>query len=291
MIKSMTGFGRGRFEKDGMEFTIDIKSVNHKYHDITVKMPRSINYLEEYVKKRINEVISRGKIDVFISYMNFSNDDKEIKINEKLASSYLTSVKNISTSLNLEQNISIIDILNFPDVVTIVDNKDEEKIKQQLDIALNEAISNFLKMRQAEGEQISKDLEQRLNFIHNTVEKISVVSTGLVEQYVVKLKERIKELLKDNIIDENRLAMETVIYADKCSIEEEITRLKSHINQFKYNLLEDKPTGKKLDFLVQEMNREINTIASKANCLQITQEVIELKNELENIREQIQNIE
>ena len=291
MIKSMTGFGRGRFEDNGKEIVIEIKSVNHKYHDINVKMPRCISYLEDFTKKRINEEITRGKIDVFISYTNFSNANKEVNLDEELAKRYLDSLKNIADKLNIEKNISIIDIARLPEVITVVDKQDEEQMKNELTIALDDALQQFLNMRKTEGEKIAHDLTRRLNLIKENIEQISKFSTGLVEEYIVKLKERIKEVLKDNIIDENRLAMETVIYADKTSIEEEITRLNSHIVQFKNMINEEKPMGKKLDFLIQEMNREINTIASKANCLDITKLVVETKNEIENIREQIQNIE
>ena len=291
MIKSMTGFGRGRYESEGKEFTVEIKSVNHKYHDINVKMPKSISYLEEAVKKKINGVISRGKIDVFINYVNFSSAYKEVKIDEELARNYMNSLTEISEKLNIERKISIMDIVRLPEVITVIDKQDEEEMADQLDIALDEALGYFLDMRIVEGEKIAEDLKNRTCLLSDNLEKISKLSTGLVEEYIVKLRERIKEILKDNIIDENRIALEAVIYADKTSIEEEVTRLKSHINQFQSMLLSNEPKGKQLDFLVQEMNRETNTIASKANCLDITKQIVEMKNELENIREQIQNIE
>lgn len=291
MIKSMTGYGRGRYENDGREFLVEIKSVNHKYHDINIKLPRSISFLEEVVKKRINEVVNRGKIDIYISYTNFSQSDKEVKIDEDLAKNYITAFQKMAQDVNLSPNISVLDIAQLPDVINIVDKQDEEKLKQELNFALEEAISNFLSMRKIEGQRMAEDLQERMKNISKNLETISKLSTGLVDEYIVKLKERIKEILKDNVIDENRIAMEAVIYADKTSIQEELTRLRSHILQFQDMLLEDKAVGKKLDFLIQEMNRETNTIASKANCLEITQTIVEIKNELENVREQVQNIE
>lgn len=291
MLKSMTGYGRGRNEINGKEFTVEIKSVNHKYHDINVKIPKSISYLEEYIKKRINENITRGKIDVYVNYINFSNANKEVKIDEELTSNYITKLNELSNKYNIKNNISIMDIIQLPEVITVVDKQDEDEIKKDFSVTLNEALLNFINMRKIEGEKITNDLSERIDIIYKNIIKISELSTGLVDEYIVKLKQRIKEILKNDIIDENRLALEAVIYADKTSIEEEITRLKSHISQFKTMLQEDKANGKKLDFLVQEMNREINTIASKANCLEITKQVVEIKNELENIREQVQNIE
>lgn len=291
MLKSMTGYGRGRNEINGKEFTVEIKSVNHKYHDINVKIPKSISYLEEYIKKRINENITRGKIDVYVNYINFSNANKEVKIDEELTSNYITKLNELSNKYNIKNNISIMDIIQLPEVITVVDKQDEDEIKNDFSVTLNEALLNFINMRKIEGEKITNDLSERIDIIYKNIIKISELSTGLVDEYIVKLKQRIKEILKNDIIDENRLALEAVIYADKTSIEEEITRLKSHISQFKTMLQEDKANGKKLDFLVQEMNREINTIASKANCLEITKQVVEIKNELENIREQVQNIE
>lgn len=291
MIRSMTGYGRGICQDEGKEFTVEIKSVNNRYHDISIKLPKYISYLEDFIKKEVLKKVNRGKIDIYVNYINVSNSDKEININEELAKKYISALENISKSMNLNTTISMMDIAKIPDVVTIVDNEDEEKTKKLLEIALNEALDNFIQMRKTEGEKIAEDLNSRIATISQNLEKISALSTGLVDEYIVKLRERIKEILTDNKIDENRIAMEAVMYADKTSIEEELTRLKSHISQFKAMLLEDKPIGKQIDFLIQEMNRETNTIASKANCLGITQIVVELKNELENIREQIQNVE
>lgn len=291
MIKSMTGFGRGKYEKDSREYIVEIKSVNHKYSDITIKMPRSITYLEEHIKKEICKTITRGKVDVYVSFINNSNIGREVKINSELANMYISELRKICDETGIENNINVMDISKMPDVLTIQNDENEELIWSELQVALSEAIKEFISMRQTEGEKISKDLLNRINQISGNVNKICEFSTRLVEDYVVKLTNRVKEYLKTNVVDESRLAQEVVIYADKCSVEEEITRLKSHITQFVELLNADGAIGKKIDFLLQEMNRETNTIGSKANCLDITNLVVEIKTELENIREQIQNIE
>lgn len=290
-MKSMTGFGRGKYENNSREYIVEIKSVNHKYNDITIKMPRNISYLEENVKKEINKTISRGKVDVYISFVNNSNIGRNVKINTELASMYINELKKICNETGIQDNINVIDIAKMPDVLTIQNDEDEELLWSELNLALKEALDGFVSMRQIEGEKIKNDLLQRINEVLENTNKISQFSTRLVEDYVVKLTNRVKEYLKTNVVNESRLAEEVVIYADKCSVEEEITRLKSHITQFVELLNTDGAIGKKIDFLLQEMNRETNTIGSKANCLDITNLVVEIKTELENIREQVQNIE
>ena len=289
-MKSMTGYGRGKFENEQREYMIEIKSVNHKYKDISVKIPKTISYLEEKVKKIVSDTVTRGKIDVFISFSNNSTKGKQIKINTELAKIYIEQLKELAKETNIKEEILVTEISKFPDILLIENIENEDVIEKELIKLLKETLDQFINMRQIEANRIRKDLKQRIDIISEKIDKISNNSTGLVEEYVVKLKTRIEEILKTDVIDENRIATETVIYADKISIEEEITRLKSHIMQFN-QLLECENVGKKIDFLIQEMNREINTIGSKANCIEITKEVIEVKVELENIREQIQNIE
>lgn len=291
MIKSMTGFGISKLEKEDRSYNVEIKSVNHKYSDITVKMPRSISYLEEKIKKEISSNISRGKIDVFITFDNNSAKGKNIKINSELASIYIKELRELAEQNNIKADIQVTEISKFPDVLTIENVEDEDTIWKELSECLDNAISNFISMRKEEGIKISEDLEQRINDVSNKVEEISTYSTGLVEEYVVKLETRIKEILKTDVVDKDRLAQEIVIYSDKCSVEEELTRLRSHISQFKTLIRDDNPVGKKIDFLMQEMNRETNTIGSKANSLEITNLVIDIKTRLEDIREQVQNIE
>ena len=292
MIKSMTGFGRSIYENEGREYLIEIKSVNNRFNDINIKMPRSLNYLEERIKKEILKSVSRGKIDLYITFNNNSDLGKNIKINTEIAKKYIDELKKLSNEAEIIDNINIMDISKFPDVLNIrVEETAEEIIEKELLVALENSIKSFIDMRQKEGSKIKQDLEKRINTITERIKEISNISTGLVEEYIVKLETRIKELLKTDVVDQTRLAQEVVIYSDKCSVEEEITRLNSHISQFLNLTNEDIPVGKKLDFLIQEMNRETNTIGSKANNLQITNLVVDIKTELENIREQVQNIE
>ena len=293
MIRSMTGYGKGILSvEEGREYQIEIKSVNHRYLDINIKMPRTLNYLEEVLKKEISEKIKRGKIDVFVAYEDNSQEGKDIKINKELAKIYINQLKELAQKENILSNIEVIDIAKLPDVLTIKMDEEDEKIKNEIIQATKNATDKIIEMKNIEGQKIAEDLLRRIRKIENKVEEISQKSTGLIEEYVVKLEKRIKEILKTEEVDKARLAQEVVIYADKCSIEEEITRLKSHTYQFKNLITDNNGTiGKKLDFIIQEMNRETNTIGSKANNLEITNGVIDIKTELEDIREQIQNIE
>ncbi len=291
MIKSMTGYGRANLSENEREYQIEIKSVNHRYLDISVKMPRQLSYLEDTIKKEISNKVKRGKIDVFITFNNNSLEGRSIKINTELAKAYIDELKKLAEKEDILSDIQVTDISKYPDVLNIQNNQDDDVIKEEVIKVIKIATDNFVQMRQIEGKKISEDLEVRLDKITEKVIEVSKLSTGLIEEYVVKLEARIKEILKNQEIDQARLAQEVVIYADKCSVEEEITRLNSHILQFKNLLNSDEAVGKKLDFIVQEMNRETNTIGSKANNLDITNIVIDLKTEIENIREQIQNIE
>ena len=292
MIKSMTGFGRSTYESQGREYIVEIKSVNNRFSDINIKGPRSFNYLEEEIKKVVLNSVARGKIDLYITFNNNSDLGKKINLNTEIAKKYIEELKKLANETDIIDNINIMDISRFPDVLNIrVEEEAEEIIKNELLVALKQAIENFVDMRQKEGLKIKQDLENRIENIKAKVEDRSLISSRLVEDYIVKLEERIKELLKTDVVDQNRLAQEVVIYSDKCSVEEEITRLKSHISQFLNLLTSETAVGKKLDFLVQEMNRETNTICSKANNLDITNYVVDMKTEIENIREQIQNIE
>lgn len=292
MLKSMTGFGRAKYETNSREYIIDIKSVNNRYSDITIKMPRSISFLEEKVKQKVTNAISRGKVEVFITFNNYSEQGKNIKINSELAKRYIEEIKQLSEDTQINMNINLQEILKMPDVLNIrIDEEAEILIWSELETALTEAINNFITMRETEGLKIQEDLEKRIDYIEKSVNSIDNISDTLVQEYIAKLEKRINDILQNNIVDESRLAQEVVIYSDKCSVEEELTRLKSHIIQFKELLNKNTANGKKIDFLIQEMNREINTIGSKANNLDITNYVIEIKTELENIREQIQNVE
>ena len=291
MIKSMTGYGKANLSKDLREYQIEIKSVNHRYLDISVKMPRALSYLEEDIKREISTKVKRGKIDVFVNFENNSIEGKEIKINTELAKIYIDELKKLAEKENILADIQVTEISKYPDVLNIQNVQEDETIKNEVLETTKMAVENLVQMRQVEGKRIAEDLLERLEKIQEKVEKISELSTGLIEEYVVKLEERIKQILKDQEIEQSRLAQEVVIYADKCSIQEEVIRLNSHISQFKTLLNSDEAIGKKLDFIIQEMNRETNTVGSKANNLKITNGVIDMKTEIENIREQVQNIE
>lgn len=291
MIKSMTGYGRAKLLKEDREYQIEIKSVNHRYLDISVRIPKQLSYLEETIKKEIAKKVKRGKIDVFVTFENNSLEGKEIKINTELAKAYIDELKKLAEKENILSDIQVTEISKYPDILNIQSNQDDEKITEEVLETITIATDNLVQMRETEGNKISEDLLKRLNIINKKVEEIAKLSTGLIEEYVVKLEERINEILKNQEIDKTRLAQEVVIYADKCSIEEEVTRLNSHISQFKNLLNSNEAIGKKLDFIIQEMNRETNTIGSKANNLEITNGVIDIKTEIENIREQVQNIE
>lgn len=291
-MKSMTGFGRAKQIINGREYNIEIKSVNHKYNDINIKLPRNISYIEELVRKQISNKVARGKIDIYITFNNFSVDGKLVTINKDLAKLYINQLKELANETKINDNIEVIDICKFPDILQIqTDEENEDCIKEELSMCLEEAIQNLNDMKTKEGIKIKEDLIKRMDRVEIMVTNIFEFSTGLIEEYVVKLKERIQDLLHTDIIDETRIAQETVIYSDKCSVEEELTRLKSHIKQFRDLMELDCAIGKKLDFIIQEMNRETNTIGSKSVKLEITNLVIDIKTELENIREQIQNIE
>jgi len=276
MIKSMTGYGKESLIIDSREYQVEIKSVNHRYLDISIKLPRTLNYLEK-MKRIIASKVKRGKFDVYVNFINNSTEGKNIKINTEIAKMYVKELKELAENENLISNINVMEIAKLPEVLNIQNTQEDDIIEKELEKVMTNAVDNLIAMRVAEGNKIEKDLIERLDIINEKVKEISELSTGLIQEYVVKLEGRIKELLTDQDIDKNRLAQETVIYADKCSIQEEVTRLDSHIAQFKQILNSKEAIGKKLDFLIQEMNRETNTIGSKANNLEITNAVIEIK--------------
>ena len=280
----MTGFGRAKCEYEGREYNVEIKSVNHKYSDVSIKIPRQISYLEEKVRKEILTKVSRGKIDVFITLQDYSEKGKNIKINKELAKVYISQLRELAEETGITADIDVIDISKFPEVLNISNQDNEEIYWDELRGVLDTALDNFVAMRETEGNKICDDLKVRMERIKEKVSKISSYSAGLVEEYIVKLNARVKELMSTDVIDENRLAQEIVIFSDKSSIQEELTRLDSHISQF-LDLLSNgnSPVGKKLDFIIQEMNREVNTIGSKANSTKISEGVIELKTEIEDV--------
>ena len=291
MIKSMTGFGRGKYENEGRNYTVEIKSVNHKYSDINVRLPKFFNSIEDIIRKTVANSISRGKVDVFITFENYSSKAATIRINRELAKEYIKELKTLASETDLKFDLNVIDISKLPEILKIEDEQDEELIENELMIAVNDALDKFVSMREIEGAKLIEDIQKRIYLIQDKVKEITKYSGTLVEEYMKKLQIRVKELMNNQEIDENRLMQEIVIFSDKSSIEEELTRLQSHISQFLELIKQSSPIGKKIDFLIQEINRETNTIGSKANSLEITNLVIEIKTEVENIREQIQNIE
>ena len=291
MIKSMTGYGKSTLCVNSREYQVEIKTVNHKYCDINIKMPRIISYLEDDIRKAIASRIKRGKVDISITFEDYGQEANEVKINTELAKIYIRELKRLAIEENISSNIEVTEISKFPDVLKIKSNFDESAIKEEILQVVNDATNKLVEMRAKEGEQISKDILDRISQIEEKTEEIFGLSTGLIDEYVVKLEARIKEILKTDDIDKSRLLQEVVIYADKCSVEEEITRIKSHILQLKDLLHNNEAIGKKMDFLIQEINRETNTIGSKANNLEITNRVVDIKTILEDIREQVQNIE
>lgn len=290
-MKSMTGFGRASLESNGKNYIIEIKTVNNKYSDITVKSPKRLSFMEDKIRKQIANRITRGKVEVSVSFFDFSNKSKNVVLNKEIAKEYIKQLREIADENNLSENISVVEIAKLPDILNSIDSDNDEESASEALQCLNMALDSLIEMRKAEGENIKQDLLVRIERVQNLVDKIAENSKGIVEEYVSKLEKRVKEILKTDVVDENRIAQEAVIYADKTSIEEELTRLNSHIVQFKELVNSDGPVGKKLDFMIQEMNRETNTIGSKAGSGEITKAVIDLKVELEDIREQIQNIE
>lgn len=290
-MKSMTGFGRASLESNGKNYIIEIKTVNNKYSDITVKSPKRLSFMEDKIRKQIANRITRGKVEVSVSFFDFSNKSKNVVLNKEIAKEYIKQLREIADENNLSENISVVEIAKLPDILNSIDSDNDEEIAGEALQCLNMALDSLIEMRKTEGENIKQYLLVRIERVQNLVDKIAENSKGIVEEYVSKLEKRVKEILKTDVVDENRIAQEAVIYADKTSIEEELTRLNSHIVQFKELVNSDGPVGKKLDFMIQEMNRETNTIGSKAGSGEITKAVIDLKVELEDIREQIQNIE
>ena len=288
----MTGYGKSKLETNGRRYSVEIKSVNHRYCDINIRLPRNISFYENEIKKIISSKVSRGKIDVFIEYTNYTDEGKNILINKDLAKLYIRSLRELANEEHLNDDICVTEITKMPDVLQLKNDENQnDTILEELTQCVTDATNNFIDMKSLEGCKIKEDLVRRIANIKAMVTEISQNTTGLIEEYVVKLGDRIKEILKTDVVDESRLQQEIVIFADKSSIQEELTRLNSHIEQFETLLNSENTVGKKLDFIIQEMNREANTIASKSVKVEITNLVIEIKTELEDIREQIQNVE
>ena len=293
MAISMTGFGRGEFKNDNYHFLVECKTINHKYCDINVRLPRKISFLEDKVRNYVKNFIKRGRVDLYIKLDLISSEDVNLKFDDKLASQYVNILNEIKEKFNLQDDISVMSVAKFPDIVKCEEKEEDEDLYwSMLREALDITLEKLGQMRQEEGKKLAEDTLERCDTLRSYVDEIEKYSDTIVNEYKEKLNNRIKEILEDpNIIDENRLAQEVAIFADKSNITEEIVRFRSHIEQLKKTVVKNDSIGRKIDFLIQEMNREVNTMGSKSSNINITNLVVEVKSELEKIREQIQNIE
>lgn len=293
MIRSMTSFGRSSSEEgEKRVFTVEMKSVNSRYLDINIRMPKTLISLEEEIRKMISNSLNRGKVDVFINLKNYNDGSGIPKVDLNLAQGYLDCLKEIETKLGVKNDISVMQIARFPEVITVVEEEDKiEEVWKELKPLISDSLDMMLGMREVEGNKLKEDILSKVSVIEELVSKVEEFADTIPKAFKVKLEERVKELLGNVDIDESRIAMEVCMLADKATVDEEIIRLKSHINQVRETLNLKEPIGRKLDFIVQEMNRETNTIGSKSSDIQMTNIVIDIKNILEKIREQVQNIE
>lgn len=293
MIKSMTGFGRCEAADEERKFTVEMKGVNHRYLDANIRMPKKLNFFESAIRSLLKESVHRGKVDIFITYEDFSESQVSLKYNETLAAEYLEKFKMMEEKFSLENDIRVSTLSRYPEVLTMEEKMDdEEELWKGLKKALDGAIAQFVQTRTVEGENLKKDLIAKLDGMLELVGQIEERAPKIIAEYREKLEGKVKELLEDTQIDEGRIASEIVIFADKICTDEEVVRLRSHVEHMKSTLQsDDSGIGRKLDFIAQEMNREANTILSKANDLETSNIGIELKTEIEKVREQIQNIE
>ncbi len=292
MIKSMTGFGRYEAADEERKITVEMKSVNHRYLETGIKMPKKLNFYEAGIRNILKKYISRGKVDIFITYEDFSEDKVCLHYNEDLAGEYMSIFKYMSEQFGIENDIKVSSLAKMPEVITMEDQDgDDETIWHLLEKAVENACQLFVETRIKEGEHLRDDLLDKLDNMFDLVNFVEIRSPQVIEEYRIKLEDKVRELLADSSIDDGRIATEVTIFADKICVDEETVRLKSHIENMRATLLEGGSVGRKLDFIAQEMNREANTILSKANDLEVTNCAITLKTEIEKVREQIQNIE
>lgn len=294
MIKSMTGFGRCETVLNGREITVEIRSVNHRYFEFSCRTPRGYGFLDDKLKSYINSKVSRGKIDVFVSVGASDETPAEVTVNHQLVAGYLKAMKEISEAYGIENDISVVSLSRFSDIYTVHKAaEDEEQIISDVLSAVDTALESFINMREAEGQRMKADILSRANTILSIVEEIDSRSPQTVKEYEQRLLDRIKQTLADNelVIDEQRILTEVAVFADKVAVAEETVRLRSHFEQLKEFLQYDEPVGRKIDFIIQEMNREANTIGSKVQDAILAHKVVDIKSEIEKIREQVQNIE
>lgn len=293
MIKSMTGFGRAEAENDDMSLSIEIKTVNHKYIDYQIRMPNYLNFLEDKIKKSIKDYLSRGRVEVYVKVDRKFGNKSKVDLDLPLASSINESLNTLMDELDIRDEVKLNHLLRYDDILTLkYEDIDEDSVSECVISTLESALEALLNMRKAEGERLKEDLQNNLKLINSYMEKIETRTPYLVEEYRDRLNDCVKNLVDNSdAIDNDRLNLEIVLYAEKADINEELVRMKSHIVSFNDTLKLDTPVGRKLDFIIQEMNREINTISSKSNDTELTQYVIEVKSLIEKLREQIQNIE
>ncbi len=292
MIKSMTGFGRCEVMEGNRKFTVEMKSVNHRYLDVNIKMPKKLNFFESAIRNELKNYIQRGKVDIFITYEDFSENNVSVKYNKETAATYLQYLKQMAEDFGLENDIRVSALSRYPEVFSMEEQSvDEEELWKELQRAIKGAAEGFVESRIKEGENLKADLISKLDGMLEHVDFITERSPQIVEEYKQKLQDKVRDLLEDTKIDESRLLMEVTIFADKVCVDEELVRLRSHIEATKNALIEGGSIGRKLDFIAQEMNREANTTLSKTTDMEISNRAIELKTEIEKVREQIQNIE
>lgn len=292
MIKSMTGFGRCELQEADRKITVEMKSVNHRYLDVNMKMPKKLNFFEAAIRNELKNYIQRGKVDIFITYEDYTESKVCVKYNKELAAEYLQYLKQMSEDFGLDNDVRVSTLSRYPEILTMEEQTiDEEALWHLLDQAIRGAAEGFVETRIREGENLKNDLLGKLDGMLSHVDYITERSPQIIAEYKQKLFDKVHELLEDTKVDESRLLMEVTIFADKVCVDEELVRLRSHIEATKEALIGGGSIGRKLDFIAQEMNREANTILSKSNDLEISNRAIELKTEIEKVREQIQNIE
>ena len=292
MIKSMTGFGRAEASDSDRKITIEMKSVNHRYFEPAMKMPKKLNIYEAGIRTILKKYINRGKVDIFVTYEDYSESKFCLKYNEELANEYMSIFNYMAEQFDIPNDVTVSSLSRYPEVITMEEQSgDDDAVWHLLEKAVENACVQFVESRITEGEKLKADLLDKLDYMTGLVDEIENRSPGIIEEYRQRLEDKVAELLCDTPIDENRIATEVTIYADKICVDEETVRLRSHIESTKDELIEGGSVGRKLDFIAQEMNREANTILSKANDLETSNCAISLKTEIEKVREQIQNIE
>ena len=292
MLKSMTGYGRQETIAGGKKILVEIKSVNHRFADYSIKVPRHLGFLEDRVRKRAADEITRGKVDIYIAVESVEEADKDIVLNEGLARSYIAALHELRDKFGLSDDISVSSVARYSDIFRAERREeDEEELWMCVKSVMDEALSAFVAMRTREGERIERDLVERIEYMRSLAKQVEERSPQTVKEYSDKLYARIKDVLADRTVDESRVLTEVAIFADKVAVNEETVRLRSHFDEFGEIISSGQPAGRRLDFLIQEINREVNTIGSKAQDIAIAKTVVTLKGEIEKLREQIQNIE